>query len=70
MFLAVHGDDARVAVGLAGMVDEACGVAVDRGVDHLVVVDAEHVAADSLREKKEGWGGEGRGGGVVGPVHL
>lgn len=53
MFLAVHGDDARVAVGLAGMVDEARGVAVHRCVDHLIVVDAKHVTADSL------WG-EGR----------
>lgn len=59
MFLGVHGDDAGVAVGLAGMVDEARGVAVDRRVDHLVVVDAKHVAADSLR------GREKTGGGVV-----
>lgn len=52
MFLAVHGDDARVAVGFAGMVDEARGVAVHRCVHHLVVIDAEHVTADSLWEKK------------------
>lgn len=55
MFLAVHGDDARIAVGLAGVVDEARGVAVHRGVDHLVVVDAKHVTADSL------WGQKRRG---------
>jgi len=48
VLLAVHGDDPRVAVGLARVVDEAGGVAVHRGVHHLVVVDAEHVAADPL----------------------
>lgn len=55
VFLLVHGDDPRVAAGLTGVVDEARGVAVHRGVHHLVVVDAEHVAADALRRRR--WGG-------------
>lgn len=62
MFLAVHGDDARIAVGLAGMVDEARGVAVHRCVHHLIVVDAKHVTADSLWESEET--------GAVGLMHL
>lgn len=48
MFLALHSDDPRVAVGLAGVVDEAGGVAVHRGVYHLVVINAEHVTANPL----------------------
>lgn len=54
VLLPVDVDDPRVAVGLAGVVDEARGVSVHRGVHHLGVVDAEHVAADALR------GGRGR----------
>lgn len=50
---AVHVDDARVAVGLARVVDEACGVAVHGGVHHLVVIDAEHVTADPLEREPE-----------------
>ena len=53
VLLAVHRDDARVAVGLAGVVDEACRVTVHRGVHHLVVVDAEHVTADTLEGETE-----------------
>ena len=49
---AIHGDHARVAVGLTGVVDEASGVAVHRGVHHLVVVDAEHVAAHALQREE------------------
>lgn len=45
---AVHVDDARVAVRLARVVDEPSGVALHRGVHHVEVVDAEHVAADAL----------------------
>ena len=44
-------DDPRVAVGLAGVVDEARRVAVHRGVHHVEVVDAEHVTADSLQDR-------------------
>lgn len=45
---AVHVDDARVAVRLTRVVDEARLVALHRGVHHVEVVDAEHVAADAL----------------------
>lgn len=45
---AVHSDDSRVAVGLAGVVDEAGSVAVHRGINHLVVINAKHVAANPL----------------------
>lgn len=48
VLLAVHGDDPRVAVGLAGVVDEAGSVAVHRGIYHLVVIDAKHVTANPL----------------------
>lgn len=47
---AVHVDDARVAVWLAGVVDETGRVALHRRVHHIEVVDAEHVAADALME--------------------
>lgn len=46
---AVHVDDTRVAVRLAGVVDEASRIALHRRVHHIEVVDAEHVAADALR---------------------
>lgn len=48
VFLAVHGDDPGVAVGLTGVVDKACSVAVHRGIYHLVVINAKHVTADTL----------------------
>lgn len=48
VLLAVHGDDSGVAVGLTGVVDEAGGVAVYRGVHYLVVVDPKHVTANPL----------------------
>ena len=48
---AVHVDDARVAVGLARVVDEASRVALHGRVHHVEVVDAEHVAADALMER-------------------
>ena len=48
VLVAVHADDPRVAVGLARVVDEASRVAVHGSVHHLKVVDAEHVAADTL----------------------
>lgn len=51
VFLAVHGDDPRIAVGLTGVVDKAGGIAVHCGIHHLVVIDTKHVAADPLRGK-------------------
>lgn len=47
---AVYVNDPRVAVGLTGVVDEASGVALHRCVHHVEVIDAEHVAADPLKE--------------------
>lgn len=49
---AVHVDDARVAVGLTRVVDETSGVALHCCVHHVKVIDAEHVATDSLKEKQ------------------
>lgn len=48
---AVYVDDTRVAVWLAGVVDEASGVALHRCVHHVKVIDAEHVATDPLKER-------------------
>ncbi|TNN68314.1 hypothetical protein EYF80_021497 [Liparis tanakae] len=48
---AFHVDHSRVAVGFAGVVDESRRVAVHGGVHHIEVVDAEHVAADTLRRQ-------------------
>lgn len=47
---AVHVDDAGVAVGLAGVVDETGCVALHRRIHHVKVIYAEHVAADTLME--------------------
>lgn len=47
---AVYVDDARVAVWLTAVVDEASGVALHGCVHHVEVVDAEHVATDPLKE--------------------
>lgn len=49
VLLALHVDDARVAVGLAGVVDETGGVAVHCGIHHVKVIDAEHVAPNALQ---------------------
>lgn len=54
VLLAIHGDHPGVAVGLAGVVDEAGSVAVHRGIHHLIVIDAKHVAANAL------WGERGQ----------
>ena len=48
MLGAVDADDLGEAVGVARVVDEASRRAVERRVDHQVLVDAEHVAADAL----------------------
>ncbi len=48
---AIHVDDTRVAVGLAGVVDETSCVALHRRVHHVKVVNAEHVAANALMER-------------------
>lgn len=54
VLLALHVDDSRVAVGVAGMVDESRGVAVHGGVHHVEIVNAKHVAADALWGKAGG----------------
>lgn len=46
-------DHTGVAVGLAGVVDETSRVAVNGGVYYLIVIDAKHVAANSLVNKKK-----------------
>lgn len=53
VLLAFHIDDARVAVGFAGVVDKTGRVAVHGGVDHLKVIYAEHVAANPLRAQEQ-----------------
>ena len=50
MLGAVDADDLGEAVGVARVVDEASRRAVERRVDHQVLVDAEHVAADALQK--------------------
>lgn len=47
---AVHVNDTRVAVWLTRVVDESSGVALHCCVHHIKVIDAEHVATDSLKE--------------------
>lgn len=47
---AVHVNDTRVAVWLARVVDETSGVALHCCVHHVKVINAEHVATDSLKE--------------------
>lgn len=47
---AIHVDDARVAVGLAGVVDETSCIALHGSVHHVEVIDAEHVASNALME--------------------
>lgn len=54
VLLAVHGDHSGVAVRLAGVVDEAGGVAMYRGVHHLVLIDAKHVTAYPLMRGHRG----------------
>lgn len=52
MLLAFDVDYAGVAVGLAGVVDEAGGVAMHRGIHHIEVINAEHVASNALQGRK------------------
>lgn len=54
MFLAIDVDDPGVAVGLAGVVDEAGRVPVHGGIHHFGVVNAEHVAPDALCREDRG----------------
>lgn len=51
VLVAVHVDDAGIAVWLARVVDETSRVALHRSVHHVEVVDAEHVASDALMEE-------------------
>lgn len=46
--VALDVDDTREAVGLAGMVDEAGRVAMHGSIHYFIVINAEHVTADSL----------------------
>lgn len=46
----VHINDTRVAVWLTRVVDETSGVALHCCVHHVKVINAEHVATDSLKE--------------------
>lgn len=52
MLPAFYIDHSRVAVGLAGVVDEPCSVAMHRCVHHIKVIDTKHVAADPLQKEK------------------
>lgn len=52
MLLAFDMDDTGVAVGLAGVVDEAGSVAVHGGIHHIKVINAEHVASNALQGRK------------------
>lgn len=52
MLPAFYIDHSRVAVGLAGVVDEPCSVAMHRCVHHIKVINTKHVAADPLQKEK------------------
>lgn len=49
---ALHVDHSRVAVGFTGVVDESCCVAVHGCIDHIKVINAEHVTANTLQRQK------------------
>lgn len=53
VLLPVDIDHTGVTVGLTGVVDEASRVAMHGGIYHLIVIDAKHVAADSLVNKRK-----------------
>lgn len=53
VLLTVNIDHAGVAVGLAGVVNETGCIAVDGGINHLVVIDTKHVAANALSTSKK-----------------
>lgn len=48
MLLPVDCDDSGVAVGLAGVVDEASSVAMDCSIYNLIVINTKHVTANPL----------------------
>ena len=50
VLLTFNNDDARVAVGLTGMVYETRCVAMHCGVHHLIVIDPKHVTANPLEK--------------------
>lgn len=56
VLLALHVDDAGVAVGFAGVVDESRRIAMHGRIHHLKVVNAEHVAANALSKEEQGGG--------------
>lgn len=53
VLLTINIDHTGVAVGLAGVVNETGCIAVDGGINHLVVIDTKHVAANALSKKKK-----------------
>lgn len=48
VLLSFHVDDPRVTVWLTRVVDKTCRVAVHGSIHYVEVVDAKHVAADTL----------------------
>lgn len=48
VLLALHVDDSRITVRVAGVIDKPCRVSMHGGVHHVEVVNAKHVAADAL----------------------
>lgn len=48
MLPAFHVYNSRVAVRFTGVVDESCRVAMHGCIYHVKVINAEHVAADTL----------------------
>lgn len=52
MLPAFHIDHSRVAVRLAGVVDESRCVAMHGCIHHIKVINAEHVTANALRRQK------------------
>lgn len=51
VFVGVDEEEARVAVGLAGVVDKARRIAVHGGVHHLELIDTEHITPNALHGK-------------------
>lgn len=49
VLLAFHVNDSRETVGLTGVVDESGGITMHRGIHHIKVIHAEHVAPNALQ---------------------
>lgn len=52
MLAAFHVNHSRVAIWFTGMVDESCCIAVHGSIHHIKVINAEHVAANSLQTNR------------------